>query len=82
MFSINLIIRRAIGGPRRFSWVGSREGIDAHIIGKVILEHGSGFTGFKIEGELFIHFIFEHSIEGFLELVGIEIFMRESNKIR
>lgn len=46
----------------------------------MILKHGSGLTSFKIECKLFIHFVGKHGIKSVLELVGVKVFVRESDQ--
>lgn len=71
IFSVNLIIRWTIGGPTWFSWVSSWDGIDWDVVWEMSLEHGTRFTGLKIESELFILFVCPHCVECSLELVGV-----------
>lgn len=80
MLSVDLVLRRAVGGPRRLSGVGGRDCVDAHVVGEDALEHGSTFAGLQVEGQLLVHLLGVHGVPGVLEVLGIQVLSREGNQ--
>jgi len=72
-FTIDLVVWRAVGTPRRFFGVGSSDGVDVQVVLENVLEHGSRLASLDVDDHFFVHLVLVHEFEGFMELIGVKV---------
>lgn len=80
LLAVDLVIGRTVRAPARLLGVGCGCGEDVDVRWKEVLEHGTGLASFHVEHQLRKHFVGSHSLEGGVQVAGVEeITIRELN---
>jgi hypothetical protein len=82
VLSINFVIRSAVSSPRAFLAISGSGGINVDVGREEVVEHRAGFAGFNIDDHLLVHLVVVHENQGFIKVLGIEIFRGEGNEAR
>ena len=80
VLSIDNVIGRAVGAPRRLIRVRRGSDVDLDVIRELVVKHGAAFAGLNVKGELLKHVVGGHVLQGFLQLVSVPEGARRQSK--